>query len=109
MDVVVGSNAVFVLVGSEGFHQDDIGHTVVCKHDVLVATVGMGVEATSIISEDVGEWDLVYGDRVGSQVQVVRLRLGRRAYTGTGGADVLSWLHHVPQVGLAGVGVVVCH
>mgnify|MGYP006197778227 CR=1 FL=1 len=47
------------MAGLEVFHQDDIGHAVVGEHDVLVAAAGMGVEAASIVSEDVGERDFV--------------------------------------------------
>ena len=49
MDVVAGSNAVFVLAGPEGFHQDDIYQTVVSKHDEPVATVCSDVEAVHVI------------------------------------------------------------
>ena len=49
VDAVVGCDAVFVMTGSEGFHQDDIGHTVVCKHDVLVTNMCLDVEAAHVI------------------------------------------------------------
>ena len=108
VEFLIGRDAVRVMLGSKGAYKDGIG-AVEGHHDVLVTAMGAGVEAASVVSEDVGEWDLVYGDRVGSHVQVIGLRWGRRVHTGTGGADVLSRLCHVPQVGLIGVGVVACH
>ena len=108
MDFGIGRDAVRVMLGCKGAYEDGIG-AVEGNHDVLVAAMGVGVEASSVIGEDVGEWDLVYGDCVGGEVQVVGHRWGRRADAGLGGADVLSWLHHVPQVGLISIRVVACH
>ena len=48
--VVVGSNVVLVVIAFEQFHQDDIGHTVVSKHDVLVATVCFSLQKSAMVA-----------------------------------------------------------
>ena len=63
----IGRDAVRVMLGCKGAYEDGIG-AVEGHHDVLVAAMGAGMEAASVICEDVGEWDLMYGNRVGSQV-----------------------------------------
>ena len=47
-DAVVGVNAVVVVLGLEGFDEEDFAFTVVGKHDILVAYAGADREATHV-------------------------------------------------------------
>ena len=47
-DAVVGVYAVMVLLGLEGFNEEDVVFTVVGKHDILVASAGAEMEATHV-------------------------------------------------------------
>ena len=58
VDLLIGCDAGPIKFGSKGADQDGIG-AVQGHHDILVATAGMGVEAASIICEDVGERDFM--------------------------------------------------
>ena len=48
-DAVVGVDAVVVVLGLEGFDEEDFAFTVVGKHDILVAATGAYREATHIV------------------------------------------------------------
>ena len=58
MDFAIGCDAVHVMLGCKGAYEDGIG-AVEGNHDILVAAAGMGVEAASIVCEDVGKRDFV--------------------------------------------------
>ena len=45
-DAVVGIDVVVVVLGLEGFNEEDVAFTVVGKHDILVAYAGADREAT---------------------------------------------------------------
>ena len=47
-DAVVGIDVVVVLLGLEGFDEEDVAFTVVGKHDILVASAGADREATHV-------------------------------------------------------------
>ena len=49
-DAVVRPNAVLVIAGTEGINNKDVAVTVICQHDVLVATVGAKREANNVFS-----------------------------------------------------------
>ena len=47
-DTVVGMDAVVVVLGLEGFGEEDVAFTVVGKHDILVASEGADREANHV-------------------------------------------------------------
>ena len=47
-DAVVGVDVVVVVLGLEGFNDEDVAFTVVGKHDILVAYAGADREATHV-------------------------------------------------------------
>ena len=66
MDFAIGRDAVRVMLGHKGAYKDGIG-AVEGHHDVLVTATGAGVEAASVISEDVGEGDFMELDCVSAE------------------------------------------
>ena len=57
VDGLICSNAVVVFFGREALHKNGIA-AVQGDHEVLVTAGGTGVEAASVVSEDVRERDL---------------------------------------------------
>ena len=59
MDVLIGSNAVGIMLAREGTDQNGVGISRYADHDVLASTAHLGVtahlevEAACVISEDV--------------------------------------------------------
>ena len=47
-----------ILFGGKGLYKDSID-AMECNHDILVATGCSGVELTSIIGEDAGDWEFI--------------------------------------------------
>ena len=54
VEFAIGRDAVRVMLGCKGAYEDGIG-AVEGNHDILVAPTAAGVEAASVIGEDVGE------------------------------------------------------
>ena len=78
-------------------------------HDVLFAIADVGLEATSIISEDADEGDFVELDSVGTKGWEDGWCQGGWRQAWLGGMDVLAWLHHVSLVWLVGIRAIACH
>ena len=108
VDFMIGCNAVCIVLGCKGVDEDGIG-AVEGNHDILVAIMGVGVEASSVIGEDVGEGEFVESNGIGSEVQEGWQGWQLRTYAGLGGTDVLPWLCHVPHVSCIHIQTVACH
>ena len=88
---------VRVMLGLEGSNKDGVGFTVPGDHYIFVATARMWCESTSVISEDVVDWDDLQVDAVGGWFgggcwSWYDWRCPR-------GSDVLARLRHVSHVG----------
>ena len=94
IDGLVCANAVCILFGGKGVHQDSIAGAVQGDHEVLVATTGSGVEAPCVICIQLCEWYIKQGES-----WCCALGVGDRGSgLGLGRTYVLSWLCHVAKV-----------
>jgi hypothetical protein len=57
MEVLIGGDAVRIMLAGEGADKDGIGICMEGNHDVLVPTACPRVEAASVIGEDLVKWD----------------------------------------------------
>ena len=95
--MLVCRNSVRVMLGLEGSNKDGVGFTVPADHDILVAAARTRCEATSVIREDVVDWDDL-------QVNAIGGWFGGGCWSWYDwwclhGSDVLARLCHVSHVG----------
>ncbi len=74
-DVVVGRDAVTVVLGGEGPNKDGVRRSVEGNHDVLVATERAWVEMASVIHKQERQWEFMEFER-GLELRWGRCGLG---------------------------------